>query len=112
MKTLIVTAETLVKNYRINMMEHLYIDNNESVDSKEFAVDLQNLGNDILGMLSPMALSTFRSLFQQGSTMMMLSPDDFDQVEQWNRDHQDFRIAIFKQDGYPVGIVGSEFVNY
>ena len=112
--TLIVIAEKLASNYRTNMMEHLYSDM-DSYDPRDFAGDLIQLGNELRELLNSndrVALSAFRSQFKAGSTMMMLDSKDFDRLEAWDNNKEDFRIAIFRQDNTAVGIVENEDINY
>lgn len=104
--TLIVIAEEAVNAYRTCMMEHFYADMNY-LQPIEFAKDLEQFGRDlqILCGAPSVALPAFRSQFGCGSTMMMLSDEQCTQLENWHTNNEEFRIAIFKQDGSAVGIV-------
>ena len=113
-KTLIVFAEQLVSNFRTNMMEHLYADM-EFNDNKTFAQDLIQLGNDVLALLSTNnrdALNAFRNQFKYGSTMMMLDTKDFEQIEAWDKNKEEFRIVIIREDNTAIGLVEQSDINY
>jgi hypothetical protein len=108
--TIIVIAEQAVKNHRTCMMDHLYVDM-EHIEPGNFAGDLIQLGTDLKNFLSPdnrIALNTFRDHFRTGSTMTLVDPEAFDQLEAWDNNNEDFRIAIFREDGSAVGIVPQE----
>lgn len=110
--TIILIAEQAVKNYRTCMMEHLYVDM-EHIEPGDFAGDLVQLGTDLKNFLSSdnrIALDTFWDHFRTGSTMTLLEPEDFDRLEAWEANNEDFRIAIFREDGSAIGIVPQESI--
>ena len=110
--TLIVIAEQAVKNYRTNHMERLYCDMNDlSLD--EFASDLIQLGKDMNALLTPhVSLAKFRDEFRVGSTMLMLEHKEFEQLEVWDKNKEEFQIAIFREDGTAVGIIDQAHINW
>jgi hypothetical protein len=110
--TLIVNADQAVKAYRSCMMEHLYADM-DYLHPTEFAGDLKQLAQDLLAFDSGVnSLATFRNHFRNGSTMMFLDDKSFDQLETWHNEGAEFRIALFKEDGSPVGIVEQKDITW
>lgn len=112
--TLIVTAEDLITNYRSIMMEHLYVDQ-DAIGLNEFACDLETFSHTLRGLSNNntvTALNTFKREFKSGSTLMLLADKDFNCLEKWNELKEDFQIAIFKDDGTPVGVVHMENISW
>jgi hypothetical protein len=57
-------------------------------------------------------LPAFRGELAAGNTMMMLSSKEFDTLEAWSFAKEDFQIAIFREDGSPVGVIKSSEANW
>ena len=83
------------------------------MEIREYASDLIRLGEEIKGMLSinsQVAPAMFRKLFSEGATMMMLENKDFEQLEKWHENGEDFNVVVFRQNGDPVGLFTKEQV--
>ena len=103
--TALVYAEQLTLNYRTSVMEHLYTDM-EYMGPAEFANDLGKLAADLKGMSSWDALKTFKELFRTGCTMMLLSSNDFEVLDKWSENDEDFQLVILREsDGSAVGVI-------
>ena len=112
--TLILTAEALIARYQETMLEHL-VDSQNDVHPSEFADDIIQLGKTIKSLASTdanVAFKAFQQDFRGGYTMMFLSNIEFDQIDGWVRDEEDFQIAIFRKDGSPVGVLKSSDINF
>lgn len=112
--TLILTAEALVARYRETMLDYLVTSQND-VHPSEFADDIIQLGRTIKSLVSTdvgVAFKAFREEFRGGYTMMFLSSIEFDQIDVWVRDEEDFQIAIFREDGSAVGVLKSDDINF
>ena len=110
--TVIVSAEQAATSYNEAMIEHLYHDR-KYMAIGEYASDLIRLGEEIKGMLSTssqVAPGTFRKLFSEGATMMMLESEDFEQLEKWHENGEDFNVVVFRENGDPVGLFTKEHV--
>lgn len=113
-KSLILNTDTLAINYRENMLQHLFDCQNDD-NTAEFGADLIQFGTTLRNLTSTnnaQALSTFRTEFSAGFTMMMLSDEEFIQLEQWSSEKEDFQFVLFREDGSPVGVINGEFINW
>ena len=111
---LVVTAEDLVVRYQAAMMDFLN-DTQGDLSIDDFAEDLIRLGKTLQALDSPfsqVALPAFKGEFSAGSTIMMLSSKEFDQLEAWSVAEEDFQIAIFREDGSPVGVIKKSETNW
>jgi signal-transduction protein with cAMP-binding, CBS, and nucleotidyltransferase domain len=107
--TLVVSNKVAAETYREQMMEHLYCDMHH-MDVREFASDLERLAEDLKGMLTNhqnTAHLTFKRLFKNGSTMMIVPIDDFQELERWSTSNEEFQIVIVREDGTAIGVVQS-----
>lgn len=103
--TALVYAEKLTLNYRLAVMEHLYTDM-EYMEPAEFATDLAKLAADLNGMSSLNAFKTFKELFRTGCTMMLLDANDFEILDKWSENEEDFQLVILREsDGSAVGVI-------
>jgi len=112
--TLILSVDQLATYYRENMLAHLS-DAQEDTHPTEFGDDLILLGSTLKGMTSvnnEVALGTFRQEFAAGYTMMMVEDKDFNLLEEWNKNDEDFQVVLFREDGSAVGIVKKKDVNW
>lgn len=111
--TIIAITETLTENYRESMMEFIEC-HREDQSMGEHADDLINVARDLQQMSSEdnnMCLRGFKRAFRDGFTMMML-PHEFDRLETWSRNDEDFRVALFRTDGTAVGIVNKHEISW
>ena len=105
--TLITNAEDMIVLYRESMMDFLN-DTQGDQSVEDFARDLINLGRTLSNLSSKIpstSLIAFKDELAAGYTMTMLSGKEFDQLEAWSVAGEDFQIAIFREDGSPVGVV-------
>lgn len=103
--TALVYAEKLTLNYRLAVMEHLYTDM-EYMEPAEFATDLAKLAADLKGMGSRDAFKTFKELFRTGCTMMLVDADDFEILDKWSENEEDFQLVILREsDDSAVGVI-------
>ena len=112
--TLILSVEQLAAYYRENMLAHLS-DTQEDTHPTEFGDDLILLGSTLKGMTSvnnEVALGTFRQEFAAGYTMMMVEDKDFNLLEEWSKNDEDFQVVLFREDGSAVGVVKKKDVNW
>jgi hypothetical protein len=112
--TLIANAEDMVVRYREAMMDFL---NDTQGDQcvEDFADDLMTLAKTLKNLSSPIsdvALKAFKSELAAGYTMMMFSNKEFDTLEAWSKDDEDFQIAIFRENGTAVGLVKKSETNW
>ena len=113
-KTLTLHSVELANNYKTNMLLHL-VDCQHDEHPAEFAGEVIMVGTTLRNLLSKdnaVALATFRKEFGAGFTMMMFSDEEFNQVETWSKDREEFQVVIFREDGTPVGLIGGEFINW
>jgi hypothetical protein len=112
--TLTLNVDQLITNYRTCMLEHL----NETQDEiypEEFGGDLIAFGTTLRGLasLSNMtALKAFRKEFEDGFTMMMLQFRDFQQLEEWHKNGEDYQVVLFREDGSALGVIGKEGLTW
>lgn len=112
--TLILDADQMITNYRDCMMDFLS-DTQGDISVTHFGDDLVRLGKvlqELNSRVPGIALEAFREEMKAASTMMMLDAKDFDQLEVWSKADEDFRIVLFRADGYPVGIIKKEHINW
>jgi hypothetical protein len=113
--TLTITKQTIAENYRNCVLEHLYSDYC-SLTIEELAEHLECLASDLKGIMNDVdraAFTKIRSLFQGGSSMMLLPEDLFDEVEKFHhKTNEDFQILITREDGCAIGVIQSVDVNY
>ena len=112
--TLIANAEDMTSHYQEAMMDFLN-DTQGDQSTLDFAEDLIRLGRTLRDLSSSnlnTALSMFREELATGHTMMMLGSKEFDQLEAWSKAGEDFQIAIFKENGFPVGVIKKEHINW
>ena len=112
--TLIVNRETVVARYLETMMEHLRVIQ-EELHPVEFAGSLAELARELQELSSndmEVAWKAFREIFRVGSTMMLLSSEDFERLEQLEEDSQEWCVAVFTEDGRPVGLFDKETVTW
>lgn len=111
--TLTVDRETAAVAYTESMMEHLRL-YREDLHIQEFADDLKQFANDVLGMLSSnleTSREAFENAFRAGYTMMML-PEEIDTLEKWAQAGEDFQVVVFTSEGKPVGAFNQEIVQW
>jgi hypothetical protein len=112
--TLILLTDKLVARYLDCMSEHLW-DTQDELHPAEFANELIQFGTTLKNLSSSnndTALNTFRQEFGAGFTMMMVNDEEFNQLEAWSRSKEEFRVALFREDGSAVGIVTDKFLNW
>jgi len=105
--TLIANADMMIIRYREAMMDFLN-DTQGDKSVEDFARDLVDLSRAIQNLSSKAfntALIAFKDELAAGYTMMMFDHEEFDQLEAWSAAGEDFQIAIFREDGSPVGVV-------
>jgi len=112
--TLIVNAEEIVTRYREGMMEFFIDTQGDHLPSK-FAADLIAFGKTLAQLCSVepgVAFDAFRRELHSRYSMMMLDPRTFNQLEQWDNADEDFHLAIFRENGAPVGLVSKEYITW
>jgi hypothetical protein len=113
-KSLILNTNLLAINYRENMLQHLFDCQNDD-HTAEFGADLIQFGTTLKNFTSPnnsQVLSAFRTEFGAGFTMMMLSDEEFSQLEDWSCKKEDFQLVLFREDGSPVGVINGDYINW
>jgi hypothetical protein len=111
---LIANAEDMVSHYQEAMMDFLN-DTQGDQSTVDFAQDLTRLGKTLLDLSAnypSTALPAFRQELGAGHTMMMFGSKDFDQLEAWSKAGEDFQIAIFRENGLPIGVIQKEYINW
>lgn len=102
--TLVVNVEDVVENYKDGMLEFL-MSHQDDVSTREFADDLHTFSFTLKRMTSNHSeLETIRAEARAGHTMMML-PEHFETLERWDRNDEDYRVAMFRENGAPVGVL-------
>lgn len=112
--TLILIAEQMVANYAKNALSFLqdYLQDCPAEDfSKTMSTYAKNLSN-MTSADSKVAFQAIRNELWGGSTMMMLSDEEFKQIESWYESKEEFRAAIFREDGSPVGLLQLEDMSW
>jgi hypothetical protein len=114
MNTIILNADDAANIYLTGMMDLINGDLkfNTFLDTAE---SLTELGKDIKELVSEspsVAFNAFRNQFRNGSTMSFLSVEDARKLEVWNDRNEDFQIAIFRNDGQPVGLYGKDVLSW
>lgn len=112
--TLILTAEQMISNYATNTMSFLK-DYLKDVSLEDFSNALTTHSKNLAGMLSrdnSVALSAMRNELWAGGTMMMLSDEEFNQIEKWYEAKEEFQVAIFRADGTPFGLLRLEDLSW
>jgi hypothetical protein len=112
--TLTLNVDQLVANYRTTMLEQLNVTQDE-IYPEEFGGDLIAFGTTLRGLasLSNMtALNAFRREFEDGFTMMMLEDSDFQQLEEWEKNGEDYQVVLFREDGSALGVIGKEGLTW
>ena len=112
---------TTTTQYQINTTEEQLKKNIFSaylnILNDSFQDDIEYFEQDvhrISGVIADINKSGFRSIFQDGYTMMLLSPDDFSFVEKWFRDekpNQSLQVVIKMSNG-ETEIVDDEDLSY
>lgn len=113
-KTLILNAEQMVITYRETMMEHLNACQDDE-HPEEFGAEVITFGQALVDMSSKdvkRALAVFRRELRAGFTTMMLSEEEFMQLERWYDDEEEYQVAIFREDGSPVGLLVKDDLNW
>lgn len=112
--TLILITDKLIARYLDCMSEHLR-DAQDEQHPVDFANDLIEFGTTLKALCSTnnhTALEAFRQEFGVGYTMMMLDDEESKQLEAWSEAKEEFRVALFREDGSAVGIVSDKFLNW
>ena len=113
MYTIIATVEVIAELYRDYIVEYLE-SHNEDVTINEYADDLATLSYTLKQMTSKdplMQLYAFRKVTREGYTMVMF-PIEIETLEQLSKDGEDFRVALFREDGSPVGIINKHELHW
>lgn len=112
--TLVVNQTEAAQNYFDSMMDHLNM-SREDLHFKEFTDDLQTLSAEVSRLMSTdlrVARQQFAELFRMGSTMMLVPSDDFEALEKWSVNDEDFRVVVFTENGEPIGAFGTDQVQW
>ena len=112
--TVIVNQTEAAQNYFDSMMDHLNVSRGD-LHFKEFSDDLQSLSTEVSRLMSrnlSVARQQFAELFAIGSTMMLVPSDDFEALEKWSDNEEPFQIAIFTDDGEPIGLFNAAQVTW
>ena len=114
MNTIILNAETAANTYLTVMMDLINGDMkyNTVLDTAE---SLAELGKDLQELLSTtpsVAFNAFRNQFRSGSTMCFVSEEISKNLEIWNDRNEEYQIAIFRNDGQPVGLYGKDVLSW
>lgn len=109
-KTLIVNAEQMLAQYSKCMMSYLQdiFEHQLPGESGEQFISFGKNLRDMSSRTNGVALESFRNECWQGSTMMFFNDKDFKQIEDWYETKTDFQVAVFWNDGTPVGLLQLE----
>jgi len=114
MNTIIINAETAANQYRDLQLELLTHDL-KYMSPLEVAKDITQLGNELQELLSPIssvAFSAFREQFRTGCTLCFVSQENGEKLEAWDHKNEDFQIAVFTNEGRPVGVYGKDVLSW
>ena len=114
MNTIILNADDAANNYLTNMMGLINGDLkfNTVLDTAESLADLGRDLRELLSAVPTVAFNAFRDQFRSGSTMCFVSDEDGRNLETWNDRNEEFQIAIFRNDGQPVGLYGKDVLSW
>lgn len=115
--TIIVTQTEAARAYFDCMMDHLTI-TREELHFKEFSDDFLTLATEVSKLMSrggtfhrAVAHEQFAELFRIGSTMMLV-PNEMETLEKWADNNEDFQLAVFTDEGEPIGVFKNEQVTW
>ena len=112
--TLILNREDLAIRFEEVTMEHIKDIRNE-VDIREYAQELKQLGEDIQDMLSDnleVSRLSFLDAFRSGFTISILSEEEFQLLEKWSANDEEFQVSVFTENGKPVGLFNQDIVQW
>lgn len=114
MNTLVVDREEVANRFNESFLHYL-LDTKSDVGIREFAMDLKQHAEDIQNLLSDdlgISRKTFKECFLSGHTMMMLDIEEFERLEKWDMNNEDFQVVVFTEDGVPIGCYQKEVVQW
>lgn len=95
MKTVTITLLDLITNFNVAMVD-MNLNNEENMERiEEYTRDLRNL----LSGKQDNVVGTIRRLFRGGFTMMLLNDFQFNALEVWNGDDEDFAVQVLDDKG-------------
>lgn len=114
MHTIILKSEDAANIYMTAMLK--FINSDLQFNTVSYTAEsLADLGADVKKLLSKVpsvAFTEFREQFRTGNTMMFVSGEDSKNLEIWNDQNEEFQIAIFQNDGQPVGLFGKDVLSW
>lgn len=111
--TVVINQTEAAQCYFDCVREHLEI-SRQDLHFKEFSDELLALATEVSQLMSSdlrVARKQFAELFRVGSTMMLV-PDGFETLEKWSDNDEPFQIAIFTDDGEPIGAFSAADVSW
>lgn len=112
--TIIITVEDATKQFVDTMIDMINADLKE-IYIEDSINDIAQLAEDSRALISEdnvICFDKFREMFKAGFTMNLLKADEFEQIDIWVHNSEQFQIAIFRNDGTPVGVVPGDSVSY
>jgi hypothetical protein len=114
MNTIILNSETAANQYRDIKLELITHDIgfNPSLD---IAKEISELGKDLLELLSTeasVAYLAFRDQFRTGCTFCFVSEEDAKKLEAWDKNNEKYQIAVFDNEGCPVGLYRKDVIAW
>jgi hypothetical protein len=105
---IIVNQFDLVMNFAAQMQEMLRDNFNDGVVVEEHVKDIENFSRDLSAIASKDSITSgaaFKRLFKDGFTLMIMNPDDFEKIENYDAGDLDYQVAIFDDKGFPVCLI-------
>jgi hypothetical protein len=111
--TILVNTDVAVRRFADQMMEYLD-DTFDGLHVENLADDLMDLGTRLRRLTSlsdSTALLAFRTEFKE-SIANFVSMDTLKELEKYERTGEEFQIALFRENGSPLGLVFMDSINW
>jgi hypothetical protein len=105
--TIILNSDQMIARYKETMLEHLTA-TQDDILPHEFAEDVISFGSTLKSLCSKnneVALAYFRQEMGAGFTLMMVPDEEFEKMEQLYKAGEDYQVALFREDGSPIGLL-------
>jgi hypothetical protein len=111
--TILVNTDVAVRRFADQMMEYLD-DTFDGLHVENLADDLMDLATRLRKLTSlndSTALQAFRAEFKE-SIANFVSMDTLKELEKYERTGEEYRIALFRENGTPLGLVFMDSINW